>query len=197
MPKTLNTKNRILSISSQVFYKDGYHATGVESIAVKAGITKATLYHHFKNKDELIEESLKHLSEFHRNNYNAAWGKKGLSPKEKLTILFDEMHRSFKEPDFYGCPFINVSGEYFDRNSNVRQIAKSHYNYVINNLEQFAVEAGLNKPRQVAEHITSCIVGAYSAWFVCGIPNAAKQAKKVAELVIENSAHSLTSTRRQ
>lgn len=184
MPKSMSTKARILDKAAQVFYEHGYKATGVDAIAKAAGITKATLYHHFRNKDELIEEALKYLSEYHRSNYIKAWNKKGLTPASRLTVLFDEMHECFKRPDFYGCPFINVAGEYTDRASGVRKICESHYAFVITHLEQFARDAGLAKPRIVAEQITGCITGAYSSWFAAGVKDAAKQGKKTAELII-------------
>jgi AcrR family transcriptional regulator len=184
MPKTQHTKNRILDTAARTFYKHGYKATGVDTIAKAAGITKATLYHHFKNKDELIEESLKFLSEYHRGNYMKAWNKKGLSAHQRLTVLFDEMHNFFKEPDCYGCPFINAAGEYTERSSPVRRICESHYAFLTSHLEQFAHHAGLSQPRVVAEQITGCIAGAYSAWFVGGLKDAAKQGKKTSELII-------------
>lgn len=188
MPKSLSTKTRILDTSAQIFYEHGYKATGVDAIAKAVGITKATLYHHFNNKDALIEESLKYLSEFHRGNYVKAWNKKGLTPKSRLTVLFDEMHAFFKRPDCFGCPFINAAGEYTDRSSAVRKICESHYAFLITHLEQFARDANLIKPRIVAEQITGVIAGTYSAWFTAGVMDAAKQGKKTAELII--AAHS-------
>ena len=184
MPKTKHTKDRILDIAARTFYKNGYKATGVDAIAKAAGITKATLYHHFQNKEALIEESLKHLSELHRSNYVKAWNKKGLTQEGRLTVLFDEMHAFFKEPDSYGCPFINAASEYTDRDSAVRKICEGHYSFLTGQLEQFARDAHLTKPRIVAEQIAGCIAGAYSAWFVGGLKDAAKQGKKTAELII-------------
>ena len=179
-----NSKQRITEIAAQVFYKQGYRATGVDAIAKASNITKATIYHHFEDKDALIEAALRHLSEFHRNNYVKVWSKKGLSPAEKLTVLFDKMHKAFKKPDFYGCPFINASGEYTDRQSAVRKISEAHYQFLITNLEQFAHEANLRKPRVLAESIAGLIAGAYTSWFVTGIKHAAPQAKEVALLLI-------------
>jgi AcrR family transcriptional regulator len=184
MPHTQNTRDRILRIAAEVFYQHGYRATGVDAVAKAAGITKATLYHHFKDKEELIEESLRFLSQYHRGNYVKAWNKKGLSPKRKLTVLFDEMHQAFKSEDFFGCPFINASGEYPERESRARKVCEEHYQYLIAQLEIFAREAGLTKPREVAESIASLIAGGYTSWFVGGVKNAAIRAKKTAELVI-------------
>lgn len=184
MPQSHNAKNRIVDKAARVFYQHGYRATGVETIAKAAGITKATLYHHFNNKDELIEETLRYLSEYHREHYCKAWNKKGLTPLAKLMVLFDKMDVFFKEPEFYGCPFINAAAEYTDKNSAVRAICEEHYAFLITHLEAFAHDAGLIKPRQLAEQLAGCIAGAYCTSFVAGLKSAAKQGKKTAELLI-------------
>lgn len=185
MTKSRTTRERIVDKAAQVFYQHGYRATGVESIARAAGITKATLYHHFHDKDQLIEESLRHLSEFHRSQYRKAWNKKGLSPRAKLLVLFDALAEQFTQPDCYGCPFINAAGEFTDRHSPVRVICEEHYAYLRNNLEQFAADAKIPKPALLADRITACIAGAYTAWFVGNRKDAAKQGKMAAKLAIQ------------
>jgi len=55
--KRLNTterKEQILKISTEVFYREGYEKASLQEIAKKAGITKAAIYHHFKNKEEIL-----------------------------------------------------------------------------------------------------------------------------------------------
>jgi AcrR family transcriptional regulator len=37
---------------------DGVHATGVDAIGARTGVTKRTLYHHFPGKDALVAEAL-------------------------------------------------------------------------------------------------------------------------------------------
>ena len=181
---TPDTKTRILETAAQVFYKHGYRATGVDAIAKAAGITKATLYHHFENKDKLIKETLKHFSEYWRIEYVKLWDKNGLKPEQRLTVMFDSMEEFFKSPSCYGCPFINAAAEYTDRSHPVRRICEQHYDFVLTNMEQFAREAHLNKPRLLAEQIVTLIGGAYTAWFASGIKDAAKQGKHMAELII-------------
>lgn len=184
MPKTLEGKEKILDAAAKLFYKNGYKATGVEAIAIASDVTKATLYHHFSNKDELINEALTYLSHLHRSSYQEAWNRKGLKPVERLTVLFDEMTDSFKDNDCYGCPFINAAGEYTERDSQVRKICEAHYSFLTDHLEQFARDAKLTKPRLVAEQIANLIAGSYTGWFVGNVASAAKQGKQMAEMVI-------------
>jgi AcrR family transcriptional regulator len=184
MPKTRNGKKGILEAAAPLFYKNGYSATGVDAIAKAAGVTKATLYHHFSDKEALIEAVLQHLSDFYKAEYLKMWGQEGLTPQLRLTILFDEMGALFSEEDCYGCPFINAASEYSEPRSAVRKICQAHYQFLINHLEEFAREAMLTSPRQVAEQITTVIAGTYSAWYVANTNDAAKQGKQLAEQII-------------
>ena len=52
----MNKKEDILKIASKEFAKYGFGGVSMDTIAKKAGITKAAIYYHFKNKASLFEE---------------------------------------------------------------------------------------------------------------------------------------------
>ena len=58
---------RILRTASEMFYRKGIRAVGVDSIAAEAGVTKKTLYEKFGSKDELIAAYLRARDERWRN----------------------------------------------------------------------------------------------------------------------------------
>src|SRR5437870_2280594 len=55
-------RERILAAASDLFYRHGIRAVGVEAIAEAAGTNKMTLYRHFDSKDELVAEYLRRLA---------------------------------------------------------------------------------------------------------------------------------------
>ena len=55
-------RERILAAASDLFYRQGIRAVGVEAIAEAAGTNKMTLYRHFASKDELVAEYLRCLA---------------------------------------------------------------------------------------------------------------------------------------
>ena len=62
----LNTEERkvqILKIATDVFYRDGYEKASLQEIAQRAGITKAAIYYHFKNKEEILFDLVATLSD--------------------------------------------------------------------------------------------------------------------------------------
>ena len=48
-------KTKILSSAETVFAEKGFQGATMDEIAKKAGINKALLYYHFKNKDEILK----------------------------------------------------------------------------------------------------------------------------------------------
>jgi AcrR family transcriptional regulator len=47
-------RERILSAASELFYGRGIHSVGVDRVIERAGVAKASLYHHFHTKDDLV-----------------------------------------------------------------------------------------------------------------------------------------------
>src|SRR5258705_6356085 len=47
-------RHRLLSAASAVFAREGYAAASAEAISREAGMSKATFYEHFANKEEAI-----------------------------------------------------------------------------------------------------------------------------------------------
>lgn len=51
-------REQILEIAVQMFIEQGYDATSVAALAVRLGLSKSALYHHFASKEELLEVAL-------------------------------------------------------------------------------------------------------------------------------------------
>src|SRR3954454_13572368 len=56
-------RERILTAASDLFYRNGIRAVGVDAIAAAAETNKMTLYRHFASKDELVAEYLRREAE--------------------------------------------------------------------------------------------------------------------------------------
>lgn len=49
------TKKKILAVAEKLFSARGYDGAGVQNIATAAGVNKALIYYHFKNKQDIID----------------------------------------------------------------------------------------------------------------------------------------------
>jgi len=95
-PLNIEKRKDILKAAIQEFYKNGFEGSSMDAISKEANVSKATVYNHFKNKEELfleIANILKcRLDESFKYSYN-----KSKSINKQLT----DMAR--KELDFLSC----------------------------------------------------------------------------------------------
>lgn len=123
----MKLRDTILRKSYELFYKQGFHDSGVELLAKRAGTTKRTLYAHFGNKEGLIEEVLKYRHQMFMDqlkDYFDIFELKDVSGIARCYLTFLKDWTSSE--DFYGCMFINACAEYSDAESSPHQIAKQH-----------------------------------------------------------------------
>lgn len=55
-------KDKIISLASELFMKQGYRATSTRQIAKTLNITQPAIYHHFKNKETLYKNVIEHFA---------------------------------------------------------------------------------------------------------------------------------------
>ncbi len=61
----------MISAAYSLFYKNGFHATGVDAIMEKAGISKRTLYKYFASKEALIVASIEYYHQLRYKNISS------------------------------------------------------------------------------------------------------------------------------
>src|SRR5580658_6397313 len=55
------TREHLLAVATALFAERGYEATSIEAVLQESGVSRGSLYHHFKGKDVLFEEVLEAL----------------------------------------------------------------------------------------------------------------------------------------
>ncbi len=106
-----DTKLRILKAANRLFYSDGIRAVSVDAIAEKAGITKKTLYYHFKSKDDLVAEYLMSRDQPNLDAMRKWFDDVDGSVADKVYAIFDGVVRSSQHPKWRGCGFLRTAGE--------------------------------------------------------------------------------------
>ncbi len=61
-----STETKILEVAGKLFSQRGFHATGMRAIARAARVSLGTIYHHFKNKEEVLLALLRREYEVRR-----------------------------------------------------------------------------------------------------------------------------------
>jgi AcrR family transcriptional regulator len=57
-------KQEILTIAARIFRQKGYNATSMNDLAKECGLFKGSLYHYFKNKEEILQEVIQSYFEY-------------------------------------------------------------------------------------------------------------------------------------
>lgn len=93
-----------------LFYRQGYHATGINQIIEVSGVAKATFYDQFASKDDLW---LAYAQERHRRELEEfrAEIRKYRTPRERFFAPLKVLIPWFKGNQFRGCPFQNLLAE--------------------------------------------------------------------------------------
>jgi len=60
---TGTTKEKIVKTALRLFLQKGFYHVSLQDVATVVGISKPAIYHHFKNKDEMIEAVLDYFSD--------------------------------------------------------------------------------------------------------------------------------------
>ena len=105
----LPASDRILETAYELFSRRGIRDVGVDEVIERAGVAKATLYRHFRSKDDLVIAFLKRREQRWTLDWvEAEARRRGSSPEEQLLAIFDAFDDWFRREDFEACAFINV-----------------------------------------------------------------------------------------
>jgi AcrR family transcriptional regulator len=116
----------LLQAAAQLTYTNGIDATGVDAIAKQAGVTKRTLYQHFRSKDELVAAALQARDEPTIAGLRAAVDRRISRGGRPIAALFTVLIRTFADPAFRGCAFLNAGLEMHTDDHPVLPVVRSH-----------------------------------------------------------------------
>ncbi|QTD38411.1 TetR/AcrR family transcriptional regulator [Polaribacter batillariae] len=112
-------KTHIIKTASDLFYNNGYNLTGINEIISEAGIAKATLYNHFKSKEDICISYLNY-----KNDAFLRLIKDFISSKEngipRIIAILEFLQLFYNDSKFNGCWCINTISELPKENVKVR-----------------------------------------------------------------------------
>jgi AcrR family transcriptional regulator len=105
-----NTRARILEASVRLFDLEGVRGATLDAIAALAGVTKRTLYHHFRSKDDLIASFLSEGCMAERRDLLIA-KQNAAGIDEMVERVFASVAHSAADPRWKGCLFTRAAVE--------------------------------------------------------------------------------------
>ncbi len=179
-------RDELVQKALNIFYQNGYHATGMDTLVKETGISKTSMYKHFRTKEDLILATLRLRDERFRNHFVRRLEELTTNPKEQLYALFDVLQEWFDGKDFSGCMFVKASGEYPEHDTPILNIAAEHKKLLNQFITRIARNAGAKDPELLAGQLMILKEGATVLAHLNGNGKTAQEAKTAAALLIES-----------
>lgn len=110
---TGRTKERIVRAADELFYSEGLSAVSMDRIAQTAGVTKKTLYYHFRSKDDLMGAYLEARHEPVMARYQSWAGTSG-TVASRVARMFRNLGTAGANRAWRGCGFLRAACELAD-----------------------------------------------------------------------------------
>ncbi len=179
-------RDRLLDAALRLFYAHGPRAVGVDNIIAESGVSKATFYHHFPSKEDLVLAYLNRVDESWLGDLRAAARAAGTAPRDQLLGMFDALTAACRREDFHGCGFINAAAE-SDAGSPVHLRAVEHKRVVRAWVSDLARRAGAPQPDLLARQLTLLLDGGLTSGVLGAEPDAPDAARAAAAVLIETA----------
>ena len=171
----------LIDTAYKLFNEHGYHATGIDWILAESGVSKATLYKHFRSKEALILAVLQQRHAQFMTMLEGAIASARQKGEEPALVIFDVLDRWFASEGFFGCNFIKASAEYAVAGDAIHDFAAQHKADFEQLIRQSLGESG---DETLAAELALLVDGAIVVAHTRGDHSAARLAKKMAEQLL-------------
>jgi len=153
---------RVLDAASVLFYENGIHAVGVDTIAEAAGVTKKTLYDRFGSKEALVLSYLQHRDARWRDWVAAHLAAHPTPGVDRVLVIFDASIAWSDDNSPKGCSAVNARAEIPDHATAglVLPEVTRQKQWLLEQFTELIIEAGLSDPEDRARELMLLYEGA-------------------------------------
>ena len=180
-------RDELVKKSLEIFYRNGFHATGMDMLAAESGVSKTSMYKHFRTKEDLILAVLRLRDENFRNWLFRRMEDAGDAPIEQLLGMFDALAEWFDQPGYRGCMFIKASAEYQENDHAIHVQSSEHKRLLFDHVEEICTRMGAGKPADLARQLLLLKEGAIVMAVLGRGIDAAHDAKSAAKVLLHAS----------
>ena len=147
----VDTKQRFLAATSELFRRQGYTGTGLKQVTAEARAPWGSMYHFFPGgKEQLAVEAVLHASELFGLPMAEAFAR-AKDPVKAVRMIFANEARVLEGSDYReGCPITNTAGDVASTVETVREACSRGYAHWQSIIAAGFVESGLSKAQAAA-----------------------------------------------
>jgi AcrR family transcriptional regulator len=175
------TRAHVLGVARDLFYWNGIRATGIDTVARRAGVAPTTLYRLFPSKDDLVGAYVEADAEGYRAWFTGAVAAAGDDPREQVLAVFDALAVQVRPENCRGCPFVMALTEFPEPDLPAHVAAVALKSWV---RERFAeLAADLGRP-ELGDHLALIMEGVYASVQALGDDGPARAARDLVGAVL-------------
>lgn len=159
---TSEARSRLLDTATRIFYAEGIHSVGVDRIIAEAQVTRATLYRHFKGKEELVLAYLDQADQELRAQAETAQAGAGTAA-DKIRAVCRTITAGIRSPGFRGCAFLNAAAEYPDADHPVHRAVLTHRQWFLDTVTGLLARTGDTPAEAAGRHLVMLRDGAMAS----------------------------------
>src|SRR5271154_107243 len=182
-PKS-RVRDRIMRTASDLFYRYGIQAVGVDTIATEAGTNKMSFYRNFVSKDELVAEYLRAAERESLLWWDETLAAHAGNPRLQVESLFDVLVENTCGKDSRGCALANAAVEITEPDHPARPVIEKYKADMRQRFRHLASEMGAREPNALGDSLMLLWEGAYLTRVTMGADGPVQGAAKAARALI-------------
>lgn len=180
-------RDEIVRQAYRIFYENGFHATGVDSLMADSGISKRTVYKYFRSKEELICAAVDYYNQKTFKLVAEELDKRAKDPRGKILAIFDLRRDILAGGDFSGCFAINAKLEYEGKNKEIEAACAAFSAGLEKAVLQLCTAAGAKRPQALARQLMILVQGTIVYGQSQRDPGVADAAKETAKMLLDQA----------
>jgi AcrR family transcriptional regulator len=178
---------RIRESASELFYREGIRAIGVDEIVSRAGVTKPSLYRSFASKDELAAAYLQDYDASFWERFDAAASGHANDPRAQLLSYLEGLAQRAGKNGYRGCGLTNAAVEYPAASHPARKVAEANKRAFRQRLVTMAKAMGARDAQALGDGLLLLIEGTFASGQLFGKGGPARALVVSAERLIDAS----------
>jgi AcrR family transcriptional regulator len=161
-----SARERILETASELFFRHGIRAVGIDTIIARSGVAKMSLYRHFASKDELVVAFLEWRDKTYWGWWDEVLARHPGEPRAQLKALVAGIAERIGNRFYRGCAFLNTASEFptpADGSEHpAHAVSMAHKTELRRRLLALASALDAGDPQQLADQFLLLFNGAYA-----------------------------------
>ncbi|HEX7815673.1 TetR/AcrR family transcriptional regulator [Dyella sp.] len=184
-PSKLRAAERIRQTASELFYRQGIRAVGVDEIVTSAGVTKPSLYRSYASKDDLAAQYLRDYETDFWAIFEAPRAEHPTDARAQLIAYMTGLAQRATHDHYRGCGLTNAVVEYPHGDHPALEVARANKRALRARLVDMSQAMGARDPDQLADGLLLLLEGTYASGQMFGKGGPAGSLVAVAQALID------------